>query len=552
MSSYPLRKQRIWSREVLRAIRRDGPGTLQFWALGLAIGVAAGFATVLFRIGISALQQFIYGESDKQLASAASELPWIWVLIVPIVGGFLTGQILRRFTPDGLPRGVAHAIEGAALRDGKVEGKAGLASALASFITLSTGGSTGREGPVVHLAAVISSKVSRIIRADGVTARDLLGCAVASAVAASFNAPIAGTLFAMEVVLRHYATHAFGPIVIAAVSGALISRANFGDITEFSLAQQTLEFYAELPAFVLLGLLCGIVSVVMMRALFWTSDTADVWQQRLGIPDWARPAIAGAMLGLIAIWFPHVIGVGYETTSNALTGSLTFWAAVGFAAIKVGAVAITVAGRMGGGVFSPALMLGALTGLAFGLVATALFPTVSGAQTLYALAGMGAVAAAVLGAPISTSMIVFEMTGDWQTGLAVMVAVAVSTTVAGKFVARSFFLEQLERRDIHLAAGPQSYLLSTIAVGGLMRDVDHPRFGDLDHCSELVDQGVQVGPDASLEAAIPNFDGRTHAYIPVTEQSEDGEIRILGTLWQVDAWRAYSEAMAETVREHHG
>lgn len=552
MSNYPFRKQRLWSREVLRAIQRDGLGTLQFWALGVIIGALAGFATVLFRLGISALQQFIYGESDVQLASAASELPWAWVLIVPIVGGFVTGQILRRFTPDGLPRGVAHVIEGAALQGGKVEGKAGLASAVASFITLSTGGSTGREGPVVHLAAVISSKISRIIKADGITARDLLGCAVASAVAASFNAPIAGTIFAMEVVLRHYATHAFGPVVIAAVTGAIISRANFGDITEFTLADQTLEFYRELPAFALLGLVCGLVAVVMMRAIFWTTDHADRWQNQLRIPDWARPAIAGALLGTLAIWFPHIIGVGYETTSNALTGSLTFWGAIAFAVVKVGAVAITVAGRMGGGVFSPALMLGALTGLSFGLVATALFPAVSGTQTLYALAGMGAVSAAVLGAPISTSLIVFEMTGDWQTGLAVMVAVAVSSTVSGKFVARSFFLEQLERRDVHLAAGPQTYLLATIPVRDLMRGLDHPRMGDETYCLELITEGVTIGGSASLEVALPIFDGRTHQYIPVVEPDEDGAPRLIGTLWQADAWRAYSETMAETVREHHG
>lgn len=551
MTNYPFRKQRIWSREVLRAIRRDGPGHLQFWAMGLAVGVLAGCAAVLFRVGIATVQQLIYGESDVQLASAASRLPWLLVLVVPILGGLCTGLILRRYTPDGQARGVAHVIEGAALRDGKVEGRAGLASALASFITLSTGGSTGREGPVVHLAAVISSKISRYIRADGLTARDLLGCAVASAVAASFNAPIAGTIFAMEVVLRHYASHAFGPIVIAAVSGALISRQSFGNMPEYLLAEQELKFYAELPAFVLLGLLCGLVAVVMMRAIFWTTDRADDWQVRLRIPDWARPALAGAMLGAIAIFFPHIIGVGYETTSNALTGSLTFWAAVGFAAVKVAAVAITVAGRMGGGVFSPALMLGALTGLAFGWVATGIFPTVSGAETLYALAGMGAVAAAVLGAPISTSMIVFEMTGDWQTGFAVMVAVAMSTTLASKFVARSFFLEQLERRDVHLAAGPQSYLLATIPVADLMRPRDHPRAGDPDHCARLMEEGICVGKGASLEVALPVFDGQTHHYVPVVEPDEHGVQIFVGTLWQVDAWRAYSEAMAETSREHH-
>ena len=183
-----------------------------------------------------------------------------------------------------------------------------------------------------------------------------------------------------------------------------------------------------------------------MRAIFWSDDMGSEVQRRLHIPRFLRPALAGAMLGGIAIWYPHIIGVGYETTSAALTGSLLLHEAIVFTVIKTAAVAITMAGRMGGGVFSPSLMVGAMTGLAFGLIATGILPDVSGSETLYALAGMGALAAAVLGAPISTTLIVFELTGDWQTGLAVMVAVSTSTAVSSKLVDRSFFLTQLERR----------------------------------------------------------------------------------------------------------
>jgi CIC family chloride channel protein len=552
VSNYQFRKTHLWSKEIVRAIQKNGLGTLQFWAIALFIGIAAGWATLGFRVAISALQERIYGESDVQLASAASQLPWFWVLIVPVVGGLIVGVILQRFTPDGRIRSVAHVIEGAALHNGKVEGKAGLASAVASLITLSSGGSTGREGPVVHLAAVISSKISRFIKADGMTARDLLGCAVASAVAASFNAPIAGTIFAMEVILRHYAVHSFGPIVIAAVSGALISRFGFGDITEFTLPAHALEFYWELPAFVLLGLVCGSVAVIMMRAIFWAEDQGDHWQLRLGIPGWLRPGLSGLALGVIAIWAPHIIGVGYETTSLALTGQIGFWAAIGFVVVKVAAVAITMAGRMGGGAFSPALMVGALTGLAFGWAATGLAPDLSGTQALYAIAGMGAVGAAVLGAPISTSLIVFEMTGDWQAGLAVMVAVAVSTTLASKFVARSFFLEQLERRGVRLAAGPQAYLLAIIPVQGLMRGLDHPRMADLAACEALIAEQTYVVESSSLEVALPLFEGPKHAFLPVVVSTDTDETpTLVGALFQVDALRAYSQAMAETAREEH-
>lgn len=280
-------------------LRRRGPSQVQFWFIALAIGIAAGFAALFFRKGIEALQAFLYGTEDVQyLHSFASSLPWYLILIIPIIGGLITGLILHNFTKDAVARSVADVIEGAALRDGRVGTRAGVASAFASFITLSTGGSTGREGPVVHIAAVISTKVCRWIKADGVTGRDLLGCAVAAAVSASFNAPIAGALFALEVVLRHFAVHAFAPIVIASVAGTVINRLEFGGVTEFMLPDANeLAFYQELPAFLLLGLTCGLVSVILMRSIFWTDDIASRFQRATGMPRWLRPAVAGAMLG---------------------------------------------------------------------------------------------------------------------------------------------------------------------------------------------------------------------------------------------------------------
>lgn len=533
----------------MHSLRHHGPSQLRFWIAALVIGTLAGFATVGFRIGIYGFQEWIYGSDELHLASALSHLPWYWVLGVPTLGGLVVGLIMQRFTLDSRNRSVAHVIEGAALNGGRVEGKAGLASAAASFITLSTGGSAGREGPVVHIAALISSKISRMMDANGVTGRDLLGCAVASAVAASFNAPIAGTVFAMEVILRHYAAHAFGPIVVSAVIGALISRLGFGDITEFTLPPHSLEFYRELPAFVLLGLVCGLTSVGLMRAIFWASDVGDAVQTRLHIPRWVRPGISGLMLGMLAIYFPHIIGVGYETTTLALTGQIAVTTAIILALTKALAVAITFAGRMGGGAFSPALMMGALTGLAFGGVATSIFPSVSGSETLYALAGMAAIGAAVLGAPLSTSLIVFEMTGDWQLGMAVMIAVAAATTIAGKFVARSFFMEQLERWNIHLAAGPQAYLLAMIPVKGLMRDNDMLVAQTKQTCALMIAEGIYVTESSTLEVAFPKFEITKQDFIPVVE-IEDEPI-LIGALYQIDALTAYTDALAETAREEH-
>ncbi len=541
-------------RDAWIALRENGPGQIQFWFIALLIGIAAGFAALFFRKGITLLQTTLYGTDDVRLIhSFAASLEWYWILAIPIAGGLLVGVILNTFTSDGRVRSVADVIEGAAMRDGRVETKEGLASAAASLITLSSGGSTGREGPVVHLAGVISTWVSDRIGASGITARDLLGCAVAAAVSASFNAPIAGALFGLEVVLRHFAVHAFAPIVIASVAGTVINRLEFGGVTEYSLvAEGGLAFYVELPAFLLLGLLCGLLAALFMRSVFWTDDMGTRFTQAARLPRVLRPAVAGAMLGGIAILYPHIIGVGYETTSAALTGNLLLHEAIAFTVVKIVAVAITMAGRMGGGIFSPSLMIGAMTGLAFGLIATSILPDVSGSETIYALAGMGAFAAAVLGAPISTTLIVFELTGDWQTGLAVMVAVSTSTALASKLVNRSFFLTQIERRGIHLAAGPQAYLLAMFRVANVMRKPEDESFAPADEIWEAIAEGYYVNGNDTLETAMPIFERTNRTYLAVVRLGGEGEApEILGALFQVDALRAYNRALAATAAEEH-
>ncbi len=535
-----------------KTLRRQGPSQLQFWLIALGIGVAAGMAALGFRVGIGILQDFFYGASDKALHSKLSTLHWAWVLSIPIAGGLAVGLFMQVFSRTRRPQSLADVIEGAALRDGRVDKREGIVSTIVSLITLSTGGSTGREGPVVHLGAVISTYISGWIRADGITARDLMGCAAAAAVSASFNAPIAGTLFALEVVLRHFAVRAFAPIVIASVAGTLVSRWQMGNVTEFVLPVTDIGFYVELPAFLLLGLVCGLVAFVLIRSIFIAEEFGDLVQNATRMPDWLRPGVTGALLGAIAIWFPHIIGVGYETTSRVLTGQIGLWLVILFVAVKIIAVAITFSGRMGGGIFSPSLMVGAMTGLAFGYVATSIAPELSGAETLYALAGMGAVAAAVLGAPISTTLIVFELTGDWQAGVAVMVSVSLASALNARLVNRSYFLTQLRRRGVRLAEGPQSYLLGTISTGRLMRANGSEDGASETRCYELMEQGVSLPTDATLELAFGLFDNGKIEIIPIVEYAEpDSPPELLGALFYTDALRAYNRALAEIAREEH-
>ena len=288
----------------------------------------------------------------------------------------------------------------------------------------------------------------------------------------------------------------------------------------------------------------------MMKSIFLAEDWGDHFCSVFKVPPWARPAFAGLILGFIALKFPHIIGVGYETTFLALSGELVFATAFLFAAIKVVAVAVTVGGRMGGGVFSPALMLGALTGLAFGHLATSIFPDVSGSATVYALAGMAAVASSVLGAPISTTLIVFELTGDWQVGIAVLVAVSVSSILSSRLVDRSFFLTQLERRGVHLSDGPAGYLLSTIKVGRLMRSAGSEGAISPVKAKKLIKKGKWLDEDMTLEEALPFLEHSGRKYLPVI-QSVGEEKRYVGVIFLVDALKSYNKALIETSKEEH-
>jgi len=514
-----------------------------FWLLALLVGLVAGAATLGFRIAISELQSLFYGADDVMLASVAKTLPWWLVLFLPVAGGLIVGLILHKYTPDGRVRGVADVIDAVAEGDGHVERKEGLASALASLITLSTGGSSGREGPVVHLGAVLSSKIAKIANAPDVTARDLLGCAVAAAVSASFNAPIAGAIFAAEVVLRKYSLRNFAPIVIASVSGTLISRLRFGDITEFTVPSASIQFFEEIPAFVLLGLTCGFVAVLLVRSIFWAEDRVTSLRDLVGLPRYLSPACAGLVLGATAIWFPHIIGVGYETTARALEGDLFLGTAILYAVVKTFAVAVTFAGRMGGGVFSPSLMIGALTGLAFGHIAIPIFPDLSGNLSLYALAGMGAVAAAVLGAPISTTLIAFELTGLWQVGLAVVLAVSISTTFANRFVYGSFFLMQLVRRGRPVARMEGADSMIKLRVEEVMRrfNPDQPRKSV--QLWRLAGEGTYLKGADKLDEALRLFEQGYEVVPVISIDGEKKKVNVIGALHMSDTITALQDEM---------
>jgi len=547
------------------------------------LGVAVGFAAIAFRLGIAAVQTLGFGSPDEAVFLDLSHLPWWQIVLVPTAGGLLVGLILQFVLKHHRVHAVPEVMEATAGRGRRLGFWEGLTSAVAAAVSLGVGASTGREGPIVHLGATIASWLGYTLHLSRNLVRTLLGCGVAAAVAASFNAPIAGVFFALEVIIGHYAINAFAPIVLAAVAGTVVSRSYFGNFPAFVVTEYELGSFWEFPAFIVLGVLAAIVTVLFVRAWQAAMKAFD----RVNPPMVVRPAIGGAIVGLLALQFPQILSVGYAATDAALTEGLTIQVLVALLVLKTGATAVCLAARFGGGVFSPSLFIGAMLGGAFGFAMMALFPDVAGSTGAYAVVGMGAVASAVLGAPISTTLIVFELTGDYQITIALMVAVAVAAILTRQLLRGSFFHMQLLRRGLDVRGTRGEQLVRWARVSQAMQtDVEiltaatpmadlahshHPALvcdaggaviGLLDPEARdtHVEEGTTVGDMAQRPKVLTQRDGLERALtlfqetdldaLPVVTDAQSRQPA--GILTEREALRAYNRLLIEARLEEQG
>ncbi len=448
-------------RNVKHAVRHDH---LVLAVLALLIGLAAGGMVIFFREAIKWIQWLHYDTQTDRFYQYAEDLDWWILLLMPTLGGLIVGLLIHWLMPEKRPNGIADVIESYARRNGFISLKTGAVTALTSAASIGCGASVGREGPAVHLGATIASWITQQLHLSRSLSRTVMGCGVSAAVAASFNAPLAGALFASEVIVGHYALRSFAPIVIASVAGTALTRTWFGDYPAFFVSETLFASLWEFPAFVLLGLVSAIAALVLMNGVRF----AGIAARKLPGPPWYRPAIAGFLVGLIALAYPQVLGVGYGATESAMLLHFGFWTLVGIGIAKIVATSLCLGFGFAGGIFSPALVVGAMVGTSYGMIATQVFPDLSSGPDAYALVGMGAVAAAVLGAPISTTLIVFELTGDYALTLGVMVAVVISNEITQNFFCRSFFSMQLRDRGIDLKGAFETEALKSVVVRQVM------------------------------------------------------------------------------------
>ena len=515
------------------------------WALALVVGAAAAYAAILFRLMIGVFQYPWLATTTERVFETARHLPWYMIVLAPTIGGLLVGLLLIFMMPGRRAFGVADVIEAQAIRNSRLSLKEALGGALVTVLSLGSGASAGREGPVVHLGASIASWLQQHFRLSHSSRRTILGCGVAAAVSASFNVPLAGVLFAHEVILGHYAPRAFVPIAISSAVGAVIVRTHLGNFPAFIIPEYQIASNWEFPAFALLGLFCALVAILFQLMLIG----ADRVARSVEIPVWLRPVIGGFLVGCLALLYPQVLGVGYDATDNALKQQFALGILFQLLIAKALATSITLASRFGGGVFSPSLYLGAMAGGSFGIIVSMIFPQWASSHGLYAITGMGAVAASILGAPISTILIAFELTGDYNVTIALLLAVSISSSLHRAFLGHSFFHWQLMTRGLFFNKGPHSYILHTLKVSQFMAPLQE----DEDEVLPGTDEDEEMpwlSPTASIEQALRSFDHSGLDRIPVVDQRKDAHV-IIGWATKEAALRHFNQALIESHEEHN-
>ena len=430
---------------------RARAGRTRILVLALLVGVGAGLGAVVFRSMIELGTLAVTGFRDYAAHPGAPNPhlpalgPW-FVVAAPVVTGLVYGPLVARFAPEARGHGVPEVMLAVARNGGRIRPQVAFVKAAASALCLAGGGSVGREGPIVQIGSALGSSLAQALRLDERRVRLLVACGAAGGIAATFNAPLAGVFFAMEIILRRFSAEAFGAVVLSSVTASVIGRAIIGDDPFLALPAFRVDHLVQYPLFAVLGVVAGLVGVVFSRVLYGIEDLCDAaWRG----PEWARPAVGGVVLGLLLLVLPQMYGVGYPVLGQAVGGGYGVAFLLLLVVGKLVATSLTIGIGGSGGVFAPGLFVGAMLGGAFGQVVAAIAPD-AGSPGAYALVGMGAVFAGAARAPITAVVILFELTGEYTIILPLMLAVVLATAVSAEVSADTVYTRKLLRRGIDI------------------------------------------------------------------------------------------------------
>ncbi|MEV6791625.1 chloride channel protein [Streptomyces sp. NPDC051320] len=449
-------------------------------ALSLLVGAGAGGGAVVFRWLIKTFTLLLSGHADYSAAGHAANphLPWLgryFVLAAPVLAGLVYGPLVHRYAKEARGHGVPEVMYAVARRGGRIPPQVAAVKALASALCMGGGGSVGREGPIVQIGSALGSTLGSWIRVAEDRMRVLVACGAAGGIAATFNAPLAGVFFAMELVLRDFTAEAFGMVVLASVTASVIGRAAFGNAPFLHLPPFHVQHLTQYALFALLGVLAGVVGVAFSKVLYRIEDACDtVWRG----PEWARPAVGGLLLGGLLLVLPQMYGVGYPVLHDSLTGRYALLFLLALLAGKIIATSLTIGIGGSGGVFAPSLFIGAMLGSAFGQTAHHVLPHLAGPAGAYGLIGMGAVFAGSARAPITAVIILFELTGEYTIILPLMAAIALATGVSRLLTAETIYTAKLRRRGVDIDAPTPGTPAAALTVHDAMEPTPTPLTDD--------------------------------------------------------------------------
>jgi CIC family chloride channel protein len=454
--------------------------------IAIVIGVLAGFAAIGIRALILAISNLSFS-GDGTLLENIISTPWYWIIIIPMLGGLIVGPIIYFFAPEAKGHGVPEVMQSILLKSGVIRGRVAFVKTIASAITIGTGGSVGREGPIIQIGSSIGSMVGQFFRVPSKKLKTLVACGAAAGIAAAFNAPIAGALFAVEIILMDFAVAQFSPIVISSVMATVISRSFEGDFAAFIVPKYELVSPYEIGFYFVLGALSGVVSYLFIKALYFSEDHFD---NKLKFPDYLKPVLGGLGVGLIALTFPQIMGVGYDTINNALYGNMIWYIALALVFVKILSTSITLGSGGSGGIFAPSLFMGAMLGYFFGSFVHQYFPTISASPGAYALVAMGGLVAGTTRAPITAIIIVFELTNDYNIILPLMITCIISTILSSKLSRESIYTLKLLLRNIGIKEGMETNVMESIEVKDVY-STDFDSLNAVDNFSQVVNKVIR-------------------------------------------------------------
>ncbi len=427
--------------------------------LAVIIGLVTGYGALGLRYLIH-LIQVVSTQHFEYTLQMIGNLPWYQKLLMPAVGGLLVGPIVTFLSKEVKGHGVPEVMESIMLRNGRIRPRVVVAKIFASSICIGSGGSSGREGPIVQIGSAMGSTIGQWFQLPPEKMRTLVASGAAGGIAAAFNAPVAGALFAIEIIFGDFAGMQFSPIVIASVMATVVSRHYLGNFSSFIVAQYTLVSPWELVFYAGMGLIAGIAGLLFIDVLYALEDFFDAWK----FPNYIKPAIGGLAVGAMGIVFPAVYGVGYDGINLALKGNMSWEILLALMLLKIVATSFTLGSGGSGGIFAPSLFIGAMIGGAVGTLVHEFFPAITASSGAYAMVGMGAFVGAVTHAPITSIIIIFEMTNEYTIILPLMIATIIAVTFTTKMKPESIYTLKLVRRGIQFFKGKEINVLKSLKV----------------------------------------------------------------------------------------